>query len=329
MFGGSEADAPNLEKGFDASVGLDCGVASLFVSAELAGNADKKEGCALGKPLDWEFSDWEVCEKIPELIFGAALNSPPWVVAGSVVFAGCGVLKPLKRLFFGASGAFKVDVPEDFLLLLAAGSEFCVAPKRLNPVVGAAGVAAGLLLGFPKEANRLGVSVVALLLGSAGFMLPNRLFEGVCAFSSALGVCVVESKGLNRDDEDVLGAVGRLANGLLADVLAGVNAGALGVAVAALESPNRLVDGAVAVLAAGVAPKLNKLLAGAVLTALSVACALVPKPLKMLLVGVVVSVFCVFAPKPLKILFGASAAGCAAVLSPPKRLLAAGVLVLF
>lgn len=192
-------------------------------------------------------------------------------------------------------------------------------------------MAVGLRLGFPNEANRLGldVSVVALLLCSASFMLPNKLFEGVCAFSSALGVCVVESKGLNRDDEDVLGAVGRLANGLFADVLAGVNAGALGVAVAALESPNRLVEGAVVVLAAGVALKLNKLLAGAVLTTLSVACAFVPKLLKMLLVGAVVSVFCVFAPKPPKILFGAGAADCAAVLSPPKGLLAAEVLVLF
>lgn len=128
MFGDSETGAPSLEKGFDASVGLDCGVASLFVSAELAGNADKKEGCALGKPLDCGFLGWELCEKMPELIFGAALNSPPWVVADSVVFAGCGVLKPLKRLFFGASGAFKVDVPEDFSLLFEAVSVFCVAP---------------------------------------------------------------------------------------------------------------------------------------------------------------------------------------------------------
>ena len=237
------------------------------------------------------------------------------------------MLNPWKRPDFGASGAFNVAAPEDFSVLADTASLLCKDPNRLKPGAVAVGVAVGVLFGFASEANKFGFddSASAPAFGSAGFKMLNKLFEETAGLSCVRGVCEVRAVGLNKD-EDVLGAVGRLANGLPADV----SAGALVVGVAVLENPNKLVDGAVVLVVSGVCvvePKLNRLPAGAVAGVLSLPGALVPNPLKMLFGAATDSFFCALVPNPVKMLFCAGGAGCVDAPNPPKRLFVVGVLV--
>jgi hypothetical protein len=238
------------------------------------------------------------------------------------VFAGCGVLNPLNMLALGASGALNIEVLDDWPVDLDALSLLWLAPK-VKPVLLAAGVAAGVLLGFASEANRfgLGVSDDASFVCSVGFRLPNGLAVAG-AFSCAWGVCWVPAP----NSEVVLVAVWRFAKGLLA----GADAGVLAACAAALEAPKRLVDGAGVAAVSGfgvVEPKLNRPAEGAVAGG-SAAGVLAPK-LNMLFCGVVgvvgVSFFCVLAPNPNMLLDAGAAAGCEAP-NPPNPLLGAGVL---
>jgi hypothetical protein len=194
----------------------------------------------------------------------------------------------------------------------------------VKPVLLAAGAVAGVLLGFASEANRfgLGVSDAALLLGSAGFTLPNRLVVSgafCCAWGVCCGVPVPNREGLAPV------ALCRLAKGLLA------GAGVLMPCAAVVEDPKRLVDGAGVAAVSGfgvVEPKLNMLAAGAVAGG---SAAGVPEPkLNMFFCGVVgagvVSLFCAPAPNPPNMLLDAgAAAGCEAP-NPANMLLGAGVL---
>jgi hypothetical protein len=238
------------------------------------------------------------------------------------VFAGCGVLNPLNMLALGASGALNIEVLDDWPVELDALSLLWLVPK-VKPVLLAAGVAAGVLLGFASEANRfgLGVSDGASPACSVGFRLPNRLVVAG-AFSCAWGVCWVPAPNI----EVVLVALWRFAKGLLA----GADAGVLVACAAALEAPKRLVDGAGVAAVSGfgvVEPKLNRPAEGAVAGG-SAAGVLAPK-LNMLFCGVVgvvgVSFFCVLAPNPNMLLDAGAAAGCEAP-NPPNPLLGAGVL---
>jgi hypothetical protein len=120
---------------------------------------------------------------------GWTLNIPVLACSLFDAFAGCGVLNPLNMFVLGASGALNIEVLDDWPVNLGALSLLWLAPK-VKPVLLAAGVAAGVLLGFASEANKfgLGVSDGASPLGSVGFTLPNRLVVAG-AFSWAWGVC--------------------------------------------------------------------------------------------------------------------------------------------
>ena len=202
----------------------------------------------------------------------AALNSPPCVFSTSVVFAGCGVLKPLKRPDLGASGAFNVAALLAFSVPSVVASLFCEAPNKLKPGLLVAGVAVGVLAGLASDAKRfgLGLSAAVLLVWSAGLKPPNILFDVVEVLSWACGVDV----GVKRDGVEFV-VVGSFANGLFggADAVGGLALGA-----AELGVPKRPTEGLSFFCA--VEPKLKRLGAGAVAEALSEPCELVPKPPK-------------------------------------------------
>jgi hypothetical protein len=183
-FGRSAGGAGSLEKGLDGSLaGADWVLVSFEDSVELVcGLEAKNVDWALKALLELLFSGWKVWEKRPELVLGcAALNRPACGFSTSVVFAGCGVLKPRKRLDRSASGAFDVAVPEGFW---EAAEEFvslfCDVPKMLKSGVLAAGG------GLASDENKLalGVSAEPLALCSGALMLPNSAGFGVPALSS-------------------------------------------------------------------------------------------------------------------------------------------------
>jgi hypothetical protein len=242
----------------------------------------------------------------------------------SDVFAGCGVLKPLKRFGLGASGAWNNGALAVLSLSLGVLSLFWDAPNML--LKSGAGVLAGLA--SPAKRLGLGVSGAALLVCSAGFALLKKLgVAGVC--SCAFGVSCVWPK-LNFGAlafVDVCSPEKRLPEGAGAGVLA---------------PPNMFVDGAGDAGSAGFGaaePKLKRLVEGAaavVAGVLSVPCVLgAPKP-NMFFCGVaaagVLSLFCasVLAPNPPK---AGAAAGVALFCEAPPKLkmlveAGAGVLVL-
>lgn len=123
---------------------------------------------------------------MPELVFGwAVLKKPPSGFSASTVVAGCGVLKPLNRLEFGALELFCIAASEGFSVLLDAASCFCDVPKMLNPDVEPLGEAVVVPFGFASDVNKLGLGVSAaeMLLESAGLRLLKRLFEMPEVFS--------------------------------------------------------------------------------------------------------------------------------------------------
>lgn len=80
-FGRSLAGVEKVEKGLevswaacDVSVGVCFGVCAAGAGCDLR---DENVDCGLNRLLELFASGWNVCENMPELGFGPAVNSPP------------------------------------------------------------------------------------------------------------------------------------------------------------------------------------------------------------------------------------------------------------
>lgn len=122
-FGAKRLDPPpeepgRLAKGLGGSLAGSCCVG-------VSGTAGAAAACGVGEAgacwLLFDPNDWK--EKL-ELAFGCAVNIPAFAWSLSAVFAGCGVLKPLKIFALGASGALNMGALAGFSLSLEALSPF-------------------------------------------------------------------------------------------------------------------------------------------------------------------------------------------------------------